>query len=330
MKKMVGLCLLSSTLLLAACDDKSSQTPAPSPDNSTQQQNAASGSPAATPAPAPQKSERQKIAELSGKISDYTRADNDLIDKSSEWRQSAEVAKKGNYKVMGGNVGWGAWMPESILRNLNNAIDKNPEPVIPELDRKAALLRDNLKTLLPQWKELESYAKAKRYEDDKGVQAKAMMQEFLKTFTEFETLSKDFSAELAQQRNVLKVEMRKIYEAEGKFVQINTDDAIASARQLINLFHSGKDLKNDKKYQEADALLQEMEGKIDAARKAIEQAKADGKKVDSYYESVLNHLDRFSGRYRSLKKIRNVQEMQFLIGIFNDTIGSYNSIRERS
>lgn len=233
--------------------------------------------------------------------------------------QAEEKVKNGDFKSIRGGL---THFDDSFVKNVKEALD-NPAPM-PEVDAAAKALLDVTQQYLPNWKSLEEYNKAKRYEDDNGAEGKRMLPMYREGIEKINAALAEFSARVDVVARESTARVTAKYKANGQLMELNKMEALAAARSIADTFSSAKDFKDKDKIEKANAQLVVMEAKLVDMK--AEHAKRKAESPDSLprmdrYESVYSELTSFAGKYREARK--NPEK-------FNDAIKGFNKAVDAS
>lgn len=340
MKKglLVGLLVLNAAVLSGCKEEK--EAPA---DSSAQSSNSAvvvPSSPASSPAEkasskptAPVIDQEKQEYLIAKKTSQYIKATNAFgsgaLDGTSAWPDKERKVKAGiekkDYRVVESFLYFSSSGHNRLLENLKKALD-DKEVQLPNLDGKAEGLVVALDKLVPVWQKLEQYNKTKKFEDDNGAQGKELMETFTPAYYEVEKLYAEFAASVSEAADELKKKRMERYKQEGRMLELYSEESIELARGILKQFSSTKDFKKKEKVDAANALLAQLEEKLELQMTEYKKAESEGKKPNSYYSSINDQLNSFIGNYRKARKDPNTW-VEYMYADFNRAIGSYNNIR---
>lgn len=288
---------------------------------------AAGTAPAAAAAKAKPASADQADVQWDKKAQAYIRMNNSLTGFNNsinsvhaKWAaQAVEKVKNGDFKSIRSGI---THFDDSFVKNIKEAIDTPTR--MPEVDAAAQALLDVTQQYLPNWKSLEEYNKAKRYEDDNGAEGKRMLPMYREGIEKINAALAAFSAsvDVVAQESTARVTAK--YKANGQLMELYKMEALAAARSIADTFESSKDFKDKDKLDKANAQLVVMEAKLVDMK--AEHAKRKAESPDSLpridrYDSIYSELTSFAGKYREARK--NPEK-------FNDAIKGFNKAIDES
>ncbi|MDO5610714.1 MAG: DUF3829 domain-containing protein [Pseudomonadota bacterium] len=202
-------------------------------------------------------------------------------------------------------------------------------------DAAARELRQVVDQYLPNWKALEAYNTARKYEDDAGAEGKRMLPQYLAGIDALEAALAKFNAEV----DVLSKEMQKKnaakFAAEGKLLELHTLNALEAGKNILGVFESEDDFKNPAKIEQANGYLAEMEKGIEgirsehATRKAADQAATERNQrtlpMIENYMSIASDLEQMAGKYREARS--NPRRFNDAVRNYNSAVDNYNRMR---
>ncbi|WP_158601718.1 DUF3829 domain-containing protein [Solilutibacter pythonis] len=218
---------------------------------------------------------------------------------------------------------------DSTLNKLKEALDM--PAATPAADEAARALLAALDKYLPNWKALESYNKAKKYEDDGGQEGKRRLPEYVEGIAAISAALDKYSMEVDKLSDEMHARSLAKYKAEGRLLEMHTLVALGSAEKIIDSFDEAGDFKNQAKVEEANKQLAEMDAAIvnirseHAKRKEADEGKdLSGRSLPTIdrYESVAEELERLGGYYREARK--NPSKFNEAVKKYNDAVEEYN------
>lgn len=257
----------------------------------------------------------------SEKVQAYIKVGNSLRGFSSAmngqfaiWRaEAAEKASKGDFKEIRTDS---HFFDDSDIKNIKEALAMAGET--PELDKAANDLLAALNQYLPNWKELQDYNKAKRYEDDAGAKGKAMLPMYLEGIAKIEASVEALSSQIDAAAKIEHEKTVARFKADGQLLEMHTWEAMGSAEKVIDQFAEADDFKDAAKIKQADANIASMEASIAALKQEYVKRKAEDAKslpMIDRYDTVISELNEMAGEYRESRKDPSK---------FNDAVQSYN------
>ncbi|XXQ51831.1 DUF3829 domain-containing protein [Xenophilus aerolatus] len=320
---MASLVLLG----LAACgktDDKAAAPPAAAPAAAAAA--AAAGKPSGAPATAANADNASQ--QWDKKAQAYIQINNRLLKFNSsvnetfaQWAAQARAkVAKGDFKAIRTDT---HYFDDSFVKNIKAALD-NPASM-PAADAAARNLLETTQKYVPNWKSLEEYNKAKKYEDDNGAEGKRMLPMYIEGVEKINDALKQFSAAVDDVARESNAKALAAYKASGKLLELYKAEALNAARAVADTFSSAKDFKDAAKIEKANAQLAIMEAKLVDMRAEHEKRKAESPKslpMIDRYDSISSSLTAFAGAYREARK--NPQKFNDAIGKFNDAIDASN------
>ena len=283
--------------------------------------------------PAEKKAEKPSNSEADwqAKTQAYIRLNNRLIGFNSQRNEtfakwaaaSEEKVKKGDFKSIRSDS---HYFSDSVVKDLQTAVDLPGN--IPEVDAAAKNLLAVVAKYLPNWKELESYNKSKKYEDDKGAKGEQMLPMYREGIEALRKATSEFDAKVDVIAKQSHEKALAKYKAEGKLLEMHTWEAMGAAQKIIESFESADDLKNQAKIEAANAQLAIMETNVDAMKAEHAKRKAEAPKslpMIDRYDSVQSSLVDFAGKYREARK--NPRSFNDAVGKYNDAISALNMMQ---
>ncbi|MDQ8017789.1 MAG: DUF3829 domain-containing protein [Bordetella sp.] len=322
---MASLILLG----LAACgktDDKAAAPPAAPPAASAAAAAGAAGQPGGAPSAAANADSASQ--QWDKKAQAYIQINNRLLkfngsvnETFAQWAAQARAkVAKGDFKAIRTDT---HYFDDSFVKNMKSALD-NPASM-PAADAAARNLLDTTQKYVPNWKSLEEYNKAKKYEDDNGAEGKRMLPMYIEGVERINDALKQFSAAVDDVARESNAKALAAYKASGKLLELYKAEALNAARAVADTFSSARDFKDAAKIEKANAQLAVMEAKLVDMRAEHEKRKAESPKslpMIDRYDSVYSSLTAFAGSYREARK--NPQKFNDAIGRFNDAIDASN------
>ena len=321
-RKIAPLAALCAVLALSGCG-KQESGPA------TQTANAVSVD--ATPAakrPSPQATQEES---WNNKAQAYIKINNSLSDFNAprnaafaRWAEEARAkVEKGDFKsIRGGTSNFG----DSFVRDIKNALDI--PAAMPEADQSARNLLDTVQKYLPNWKNLEQYNTAKKFEDDNGAAGKQMLPQYKEGIEKINAALDQFSKSVDVVAKESSARTMASFKSEGKLLELYNMEAMAAARAVADTFNDLTDFKNPQKIAQANAQLQVMEAKLTDMKSEHEKRKAESPKslpMIDQYDSIYSTLTSFAGKYRESRK--DPEKFNDAIQEFNRAIESNNRMK---
>lgn len=315
-KRILASLLVLGTAALSGCDDsKSESSPASvptAPTSSSSSSSPASAPEAQTPAE-PKMDDQEKAYLTSKKTSLYIKATNAFgsgpLDGTSSWPEKEKKVKAGiekkDYRVVESFLYFSSRGHVRLKENLQLAL-KEDKITLDALDEKAEKLIAELDKLIPVWEKLEQYNKTKKFEDDNGAQGKEMMEIFTPAYNSVKALYADFGKDVSAAASEMKKQRMERYKQEGRLLELYSEESIELARGILHQFKSTKDFKNKEKVDAANALLAQLEEKLEAQIAEYKKAEEEGKNPSSYYKTINDQLINFIGDYRKARKSPNL------------------------
>lgn len=262
----------------------------------------------------------------------YIRINNELADFDTpanaafaKWAAEARAkVEKGDFKaIRGGTSQFG----DAFVRDMKAALDKPAS--MPETDAAAKNLLDTVQKYLPNWKRLEEYNTAKKFEDDNGAEGKKMLPMYIEGVDKITLALNQFSQQVDGMAKEASAKVMARYQSAGKILELYNMQAIAAARNIADTFSSLDDFKNAQKITKANEQLAVMEAKLADMKTEHEKRKAESPKslpMIDQYDSVYSSLTSFAGKYRESRK----EPMKFNEAIqdFNRAIESNNRMMD--
>lgn len=314
---------------LAACgktDDKAAAPPAAPPAASAAAAAGAAGKPSGAPAAAANADSASQ--QWDKKAQAYIQINNRLLkfngsvnETFAQWAAQARAkVAKGDFKAIRTDT---HYFDDSFVKNIKAALEIPAS--MPAADAAARNLLDTTQKYVPNWKSLEEYNKAKKYEDDNGAEGKRMLPMYIEGVEKINDALKQFSAAVDDVAKESNAKALAAYKASGKLLELYKAEALNAARAVADTFSSAKDFKDAAKIEKANAQLAIMEAKLVDMRAEHEKRKAESPKslpMIDRYDSIASSLTAFAGSYREARK--NPQKFNDAIGKFNDAIDASN------
>lgn len=281
------------------------------------------GRPSAPAASADQASEQwdkkaQAYIQINNRLIKFNGSINDTFARWAE--QAREKVAKGDFKAIRTDT---HYFDDSFVKNIKAALD-NPASM-PAADAAARNLLEAVQKYVPNWKSLEEYNKAKKYEDDNGAEGKRMLPMYIEGVDKIKAALDQFSAAVDDVAKESNAKALAAYKASGKLLEMYRSEALTAARTIADTFSSAKDFKDPAKIEKANAQLAVMETKLTDMRAEHEKRKTESPKslpMIDRYDSIYSSLTAFAGNYREARK--NPQKFNDAIGKFNDAIDASN------
>ena len=322
MKNAIPVIALSFAFVLQGCGKQDSSPATASAPPSPSAATAARVPPAAKAAPeASWDRKAQAYIQINNGLTDFNSPRNAAF---AQWAEEARArVEKGDYKsIRGGTSNFG----DSFIRDLKAALNNSAS--MPEADAAAQNLLDVVQKYLPNWKSLEQYNTAKKYEDDNGAAGKQMLPMYKEGIQQINAALSEFSAKVDVIARESSAKTMAALKSEGKLLELYNMEAMAAARAVADTFTDAADFKNQAKIAQANAQLQTMETKLTEMKAEHEKRKAESPKslpMIDQYDSVISSLTSFAGKYRESRK--DPAKFNDAIQEFNRAIESSNRMR---
>ena len=214
------------------------------------------------------------------------------------------------------------YFSDNDLKNLKDAIAM--PGATPELDEAGQQLVAAAEALLPTWRELIDYNKAKRFEDDAGAKGKELLPKYVAGMDKLETALTALAGQIDAASKIAHDKSVARFKAEGRLLEMHTWEAMGSAEKVLDLFDNADDLKNPEKIKQADAHIAAMETSLTAMKAEHQKRKAekDSLPMIDRYDSIADELTDFAGAYRSARK--DPSEFNDAAEAYNDAVDALN------
>lgn len=214
------------------------------------------------------------------------------------------------------------YFSDNDLKNLKDAIAM--PGATPELDQAGQQLVAAAEALLPTWRELIDYNKAKRFEDDAGAKGKELLPKYVAGMDKLETALTALAGQIDAASKIAHDKSVARFKAEGRLLEMHTWEAMGSAEKVLDLFDNADDLKNPEKIKQADAHIAAMETSLTAMKAEHQKRKAekDSLPMIDRYDSIADELTDFAGAYRSARK--DPSEFNDAVEAYNDAVDALN------
>lgn len=256
-----------------------------------------------------------EYVELSNSLRDYFHKDNAYFEENRI--KNLAKAKSGDFKAINTDI--------STIERTQKKFEEiaTMSGSIVGVDDAAKAYLEVIKDTLPNWKELEAYNKAKKYEDDKGAKGKELLVKYnedqAKLLVAQENFDKVFKVALDQE----KVKRIAEFKAKGQLLELHANQAMEKAGQILEVFNSTADFKNQAKIDQANTLLAELDTELNAMDKEYQTQKAANKlAAGNRWDSVHSKLTSFTGKYREARK--DPKRYTDMVSDYNDAIEDYN------
>ncbi|MGI4776542.1 MAG: DUF3829 domain-containing protein [Janthinobacterium lividum] len=270
----------------------------------------------------------QKEAAWDKKAQAYIRINNELADFNTpsnaafaRWAAEArEKIEKGDFKAIRGGT---SNFNDSFVRDIKAAMDIPAG--MPETDAAAKNLLDTVQQYLPNWKKLEEYNTAKKFEDDNGSEGKRMLPMYREGIEKLNFALNNFSENVDKIAKEANAKIMARYKSDGKLLELYNLEAMAAARSIADTFSELEDFKDQQKLAKANTQLTVMEAKLTEMKSEHEKRKAELPKslpMIDQYDSVYSSLISFGGKYRESRK--DPEKFNGAIKEFNRAIESNN------
>lgn len=306
-KKILALALVSVLTTLTGCNEKKDVASENKPAASKQVQDAA-----------------KTEYEATEKTNQYIMLNNDLMTFWSDPNATTfelEAREKHDREIAKGNSIFirSASSVERAQKQLAKTLELKTD--LGELDKAAKELKETIDAILPNWKEIEDYNSAQKYEDDGGKKGKELLPAYADGLKKLKVAYDKFDQLVAEAVVVEKNKRMAEYKAKGLMLELHTEEAMGNARQMLELFNDVKDFKNKEKIEKANALLAELDAHLDEIKKMNEKASAEGKPTGSS-EAIHRKLVSFTANYREARK--NPQSYNAMVKEYNYAIEEFN------
>lgn len=214
------------------------------------------------------------------------------------------------------------YFSDSDLKNLKDAIAM--PGATPELDQAGQQLVAAAEALLPTWRELIDYNKAKRFEDDAGAKGKELLPKYVDGMDKLDAAVAALAGQIDAASKIAHDKSVARFKAEGKLLELHTWEAMGSAEKVLDLFDNAEDLKNPDLIKQADAHIAAMETSLTAMKAEHQKRKADKDSLPMIdrYDSIADELTDFAGAYRSARK--DPSEFNDAVEAYNDAVDALN------
>jgi hypothetical protein len=313
----VRIALGCAVLALAACGKK--DEPPAAPAAKAPARPAATSRPPAPEATPEQQWEKKAKAyiQLNNRLQDFSHQPIEAFARQRA-RERAQVAQ-GDFKAIRTDT---HYFGDSFVKNLQAALDTPAD--MPAADAAARQLLQATQQYLPNWKSLQDYNKAKKYEDDNGAEGKRMLPMYVEGIERINDALQKFSTAVDAVAKESNARAMAAYKASGKLLELYRSEALTAARAVADTFSSAADFKNPAKIEHANAQLAVMEAKLADMRAEHDKRKAESPKslpMLDRHDDIHSKLTAFAGHYREARK--NPQK-------FNDAIASFNGAIDAS
>jgi hypothetical protein len=292
---------------------------------------AAAAPPPAAAAPAGGKAPAAPVsaeASWDKKAQAYIRLNNGLADFNTppnatfaQWAAEArDKVAKGDFKAIRGGIGN---FGDSFVRDMKAAIAIPAD--MPEADAAAKDLLAAVEQYVPNWKSLEDYNTAKKFEDDNGAEGKRMLPMYREGIEKINAALDRFSGTVEGIAREASAKTMARYKSSGKLLELYNMEALAAARGVADTFDSLKDFKDQDKLARANAQLAVMEAKLAEMKAEHEKRKSESPKslpMIDRYDAVHASLTSFAGKYRESRK--DPEKFNDAVKDFNQAIDDNN------
>lgn len=311
-KKLIVALIAASILGLSACDkakEVANKVEAETTKAVDSAKNAGSSSEEAISA------KINKYVSVSNDLQKYFHESNEFFAKNRAEREAK--AKAGDFKSIETN--------SSVFERSGKKLEEIAQMPgdTPDVDNAAKAYAAVITEYLPNWDELQSYNKAKKYEDDNGAKGKELLVKYnegqAKLIAAQEAFEKVFKVAMDKE----KVKRVAEYKAKGQLLELHTTQALENAGQMLEIFDDFADFKNQAKIDKANALLAELDTNLDAMNKEYQTQEAE-KKLDAFntWKSVHSYLVSFTGKYREARK--DPKRYNDMVRDYNNAVDDYN------
>lgn len=202
-----------------------------------------------------------------------------------------------------------------------------PSASLDELDQVADQLMIPMNKLVTQLKALNIYYTSKAYKEDNLAKGKAQDAEVRANFDATTAATEKFNAVLSREQKKRNVQMLAKLKAEGNLLGYGTKLALQQGDELLSLFAGENDIKNPEKYQQADALVLELEKTLTEQRAQYAAAQTKTPHPDSWHESAASYLTAMIGSYREMKQSKKPKDFNEIVNNYNKAVENANRIR---
>ena len=195
-------------------------------------------------------------------------------------------------------------------------------------DNAAKALIAAIEKHLPNWKALESYNKAKKYEDDAGAEGKRLLPAYVEGQTALRSTLENFNREVDLLSREMHDKSLAEYRKEGKLLEMHTLEALSNAEKIIDTFDDEGDFKDKAKLDTANAALAALDTSIAGMRAEHAKRKAGAEQAlprSDMYSSVADTLEEVGGAYREARK--NPSNFNRVVESYNRAIDNYNRMQ---
>lgn len=190
---------------------------------------------------------------------------------------------------------------------------------------------DAAEKLNAEMKELEPYFKSRAYKDDDLAKAKAVYPSHQANYEAALTALDGIDKLLMKYQRQSTLKHMEQFKAQGNMVRYYTEESMMYAQDLLALFEDpNKDIKNQEVYKKADEILVQFEASLEAQRKANEEAKENGAKNTSSYETLNGGLTSLVGSYRDLRQKKTPSAFNNMMKSYNRVVEDYNRANQFS
>jgi len=318
-KKVLPVAAACMILALQACGkDDSRQETAVSPAGAVNPSPVKPEAAATSSVEASWNQKAQAYIRINNELADFNSPDNAAL---ARWAAEAQAkVEKGDFKaIRGGTANFG----DAFVRDIKAALN-NPASM-PETDGAARNLLDTVQKYLPNWKKLEEYNTAKKFEDDNGAEGRTMLPMYREGIEKINIALDQFSKKVDGVAKEASAKVMARYKSDGKLLELYNMEAMAAARKIVNTFGSAEDFKNPQKIATANEQLSMMEAKLTEMKTEHEKRKVESPKtlpMIDQYDSIYSALTSFAGKYRESRK----EPVQFNEAVqeFNRAVESNN------
>lgn len=166
------------------------------------------------------------------------------------------------------------------------------------VDLAAKELLEKVKALHTKAQEFNAYYISKKYLDDNWAKDKAEKPALIALWKETIALNNKFGQEISAINDAKRIQDADALKAKGQTLQADTLLAISKAKEILNAL---KDKEKTTDFSATDSKVVELETILSEHEKAEQQAKADKKLDNDFYQKFRENLNQMVGQYRTLK-----------------------------
>ena len=185
------------------------------------------------------------------------------------------------------------------------------------IDATAKSLLEKVQALQSKAKEFNAYYTSKKYTEDNWAKDKTEKEAFIKLWKDTIALNNEFGQQIAvinaEKRNAQTNELK----AKGQVLQADTLAAISKSKEVLDELKKQDKLSD---FSVTDGKIVELEMILAEHEKAEQQAKAENKINNDFYEKFRANLTQMIGQYRTLKTAPATGKN----AVFNGMVDAYN------